>query len=211
MLRSLIFALSACALIALFSAPAGCQSLAGLKPGDLPSAVDRSRWKLIASDGAETFRQEKYRDPYGTTLAVAYDRQTRKALFIEMDWAGDPKGKDAAGVPSLIFGVTTLDDIRRTMGSNGFAYESNGGMIREEGRLVAFNAYELKDRPETVAVFITVLEIGSLGGRIPKTEEVAKGFKLQSIILADMNYLDALWGEAKIYDPNNKPAMWPTR
>lgn len=210
-LRTILLLFSICALYWVSGPSAHAQNLGGMKLGDLPGAVDRNHWKLIASDGAQTFRQEKYRDSSGTTLAIAYDRQTRKALFIEMDWNGNARGKNASGIPSLVFGTTTLEDIRRMMGSNGFAYGSNGGMVRDGDRLVAFNAYELKDRPNTVAVFITSIYIPDLGGRMPKVDEMAKLFKLESIILSEVDYLDSLWGEAKVYDPDNKPASWPTQ
>jgi len=205
-----IISIFAVFVLALISQNMFAQEISGIRVGDPPSVLQKLGLKPIATDDQASKKAVKYKLANGNELSVTYDGRANKIVYIESDWSEDQKGAES-GFPGFKFGVTTLEDIRKTNGSNGFTYQGMG-MNRTEDGLVAFNAYQVKDKPDLVVVFVTTLNAVELrkniGNRDPVEADVPKNLKLDALILADENYLDEIWGKEKIYDKENKPISW---
>lgn len=147
----------------------------------------------------------------GNELSVTYDDSANRIVYLECDWN---RNSDSAksDFPGFIFGTTTLEEIRRTNGSNGFSYKSNA-MFTSGAELVTFNDYPIKEKPGLVAVFVTVLNIAEFQKRRDRHEvgadSIARNLKLDAVIIAEEAYLDRLWGNEKIYDKEAKAISWP--
>lgn len=108
----------------------------------------------------------------------------------------------------LLFGRSSLQQIRRLYESNGFSYAKHA-MFEIDGAIVTFNAFELKRTPTIVVVFITRISAETRQHISTSPEanqllgEIGEHFKLVAIAVADESYLDQIWGCDKIYDPNS--------
>jgi hypothetical protein len=185
---------------------AQAQSLSGIKIGDAPSVLEKMNLEPLAREGRGAIKMVKYKLANGNELSVTYNSRENRVIYIEDDWSLKPEGA-ATDIPAIKFGVTTLEDIRRVNGSNGFSWKSTA-MNRTEDQLVTFNAYEIKGKPNQVAVFVTSLSIPEVKNKMSDPTQVAKFFMLQAIILAEEAYLDEIWGEEKVYDKDSKPISW---
>lgn len=147
----------------------------------------------------ETAREDgmiKYRTENGNDFSVT--TQNGKVVYMENDWMQDPKGTKTL-LPWFKFGATTLKDIRKKFGTNGFTYK-NVNNITTDTHLVLFNCFEIDSDNNEVLVTIT---------KIPLSEKVtedtvAEKAKLEALIVADKTYLESLWGEEKALDKNYK-------
>ncbi len=101
------------------------------------------------------------------------------------------------------FGETTLNELRRTLGNNGFCYVERGCTISIQDGIALFNSYEIEGNPDVIATFVTLV-IGS-----PTNQEVGDQAKLDGIIIGYRKYLDGIWGERKVFDKAYKPIIWP--
>lgn len=110
----------------------------------------------------------------------------------------------------MTFGKTTLKEIRKMYGSNGFSYAEHM-MFQVPDGIVTFNAFELTRTPAIIVVFITKLsnesrkEIDSLPEEQQVIDAIAQHFKLDAVAVADESYLDEIWGKHKLYDPKSLP------
>jgi hypothetical protein len=186
------------------------QDIAGIHVGDSPNVLQKLGLKPIATEDQDPKKTVKYKLASSNELSVTYDSRANRIVYIESDWSEDTKAAET-DFPGFKFGSTTLEDIRRTNGSNGFSYQGMA-MNRTEDGLVAFNAYKIKDKLGLIVVFVTTLNAVDLrrqiGNRDPIAEDVSKNLKLDALILANENYLDEIWGKEKIYDKENKPITW---
>lgn len=192
--------------VTLLFSTAFAQSLSGIKVGDSSTVLEKLNLEPLFMEGHGAIKMVKYRLANGNELSVTYNSRENRIIYIENDWSLKPEGF-ATDLPAFKFGITTLADIRRVNGSNGFSWKSMA-MNRTEDQLVTFNAYEIKGKPNVIAVFVTSLNIREAQKNMSDTNETAKFFKLQAIILAEEAYLDELWGEEKIYDKDSKPISW---
>lgn len=120
-----------------------------------------------------------------------------------MDWDGQVASAETH-IRRFKFGETTLEEVRKELGSNGFSYSEHMMFKTPEG-VITFNAFELKRAPSTVLVFVSRLvsapaetDIG-----LAQTKNPARFFTLVGIAVADEAFLDELWGSAKLYDPTS--------
>lgn len=139
----------------------------------------------------------------GNQVSVTSSPATGKVVFVESDW-GENAANAATDIPGLSFGSTTLADIRRKFGSNGFGFRSN--VVSVIGKnIVSFNCYQVGDDGDLVAVFVTTLPMSGVpvvnGEPQPKLGEG----HLDSVILASFAYLKEIWGEDRISDPGYHP------
>ena len=196
---------------------ASAQSLSGIRVGDSPTVLEKLNLQALAREGRGPIKTVKYRRANGNELSVTFNTSANRISYIEADWNPSLKPEGAASdIPAFKFGVTTLEDIRRVNGSNGFSWRSRA-MMDTDTEIISFNAYEIEGKPNQVAVFVTSLSIPAILSKHtadkdkPNRSEMAKMakfFKLQAIILADKDYLDVIWGEEKFYDKDSKPISW---
>jgi hypothetical protein len=187
---------------------ATAQSLNGVKIGDLSSTLETLDLQLKGSNTNGNFRFTKFNLSNGNDLSITYNIQTNKILYIETDWNQKFKAR-ASGVSSFVFGSTTLEDIRKINGSNGFSWKKLA-VQQDDNQVMTFNAYEISQNSDSVVVFVTRLDIPKYraASDIDKEKKFAKFFKLDAIILANKQYLDQIWGEEKLYDRTNQPINW---
>ncbi len=196
------------------------QAIAGIHVGDPASVLEKLNLEFVARARLGSMKVVKYRLADGNEVSVTYASRTNRIVYIECDWNQEPESAES-DFPSFKFGVTTLDDIDRANGSNGFSYQSRAMVKSEafenqgEGKLVAFNAYSIKNKPGSVVVFMTALDIAEVRRKIahPRPEDMGKNLKLQALFFAEEDYLDQTWGKErpdnkKIYDKANKPIIW---
>src|SRR5260370_13282259 len=96
------------------------QSLMDLRVGDAPSKL--SKFGPVA--GLDKYKQMdvfKWVLPNRSELSATVDAEG-EIVYLESDWGGksEDTGCDLAG---LKFGVTTLAELRKRFGSNGFGYK----------------------------------------------------------------------------------------
>ena len=58
-----------------------------------------------------------------------------------------------------------------------------------------------------LAVFVAATLTVAAPATTPDT--VRNVTRLQAIIIADIRYLDSVWGQSKMYDPAYRPIEWP--
>ena len=198
------------ALIVLILPKASGQSISGIHVGDSRTAVEGLKLKSTAKENQGSTEATKYKLANGNELSVTLDTQKNRVVYIEVDWNKNPEGA-ASDFPGLKFGLSTLEDIRKVDGSNGFSYQTTA-MGESNGNLITFNAYRIENKPGIAVVFVTVLNIAELRKKIGNREstqaDVPGNLKLDALILADESYLDEIWGKEKSYDPANKPIKW---
>ena len=182
------------------------QSLTGVSLGAAPSTLEALSMRSVAREGHAQRKATKFILENGNNLSVTYDSKSDKILYIEDDWSLKDEGK-LSGMDSLIFGFTTLDDLRQRNGSNGFSWKSIA-MHRDGDDVVAFNAYEIRDKPGAIAVFVTVAHLSEYEIAPPERRKISSFLRLHSIILASEEYLDEIWGEEKTYDGSSKSIPW---
>ncbi|MFT3988980.1 hypothetical protein [Aestuariivirga sp.] len=191
------------------------QSLSSIEVGSDISQLSSLDAQRIGADeeiGLYTKRILKQRD--GNAFSVIFRNADRKIVLLESDWSGR-ESNNAADYHYFKFGVTTLNEIRKKMGSNGMAYLDGNGPVTltSEGDVLAVNAYEVRNSA-LVAVFLTKVPAErlatlqpSFGGK--KVGEILGGeAKLYGIILADGHYLESIWGTRKIRDSGYAPIEW---
>lgn len=184
---------------------AAAPNLDGLKLGDSEDALKQISLTLKgkdddAPDGPAT--AYKYTTDNGNDLSITF--KGGKAVWIENDWENQPDG-DESLIKGLVFDKTTLADIDVLMGSNGYTHRS--AAFRKMGdMLVTINCYGLSDQPGTSIVFITSVSMGANPDDVKKYMNQA--FRLRGIILAEDDYIDALWKPDIVKDPAYHEVPW---
>ena len=173
---------------------ASAQVLDGFTVGEPVASVKGSRpapadVSPIGSDVAM-----KWRDAHGSAVSVTVAGDTKQTVFIEHDWGGAPVDNDA-GIAGLRFG-TTLDDLRRHFGSNGFGFRTNAVFIANN-MLLGTNCYEAAGRPGVTLALVTGQPIATVDRAHPAIE---RG-RLVAVILARTRYLERMWGSDRLFDP----------
>lgn len=186
------------------------QSISGIRVGEPASSLEKLHLKPVATDHVGSMETVKYNAANGNELSVTYDRASNRIVYIESDWNRKPESA-ATDLVGFEFGVTTLEKIRTTNDSNGFAFKNNAMNIIN-GDLVAFNAFRIKDKRGLVAVFVTTLNVRDFKskkyGVDTEQAEIPKNLKLDALILAEEHYLDQIWGSEKVSDKDAKPISW---
>ena len=139
----------------------------------------------------------KYRTKNGNDLSVTFENNM--VVYMENDWLLQPAGAKPL-YSNFTFGKTSLDDIRKEYGTNGFTYV-NRSIYTTETDLIAFNCFEFDSKKNEVLVVITGV---SMADEDVNVDNISKKMKLLAIIIADKAYLDKIWGEEKIFSGNYK-------
>jgi hypothetical protein len=180
------------------------QTLSGLQIGDDESKTTRLTGKPGQTDTYKTFTGRKWNLVNGNDLSVTTSASGR-IVYVESDWKGmsDETGCD---LPRLRFGVTTLTELRKRLGSNGFGFKKRGlGMQTADG-IVLFNAFEVGT---AVVTFVTKVNLVEYRAAKDKDKSVKMGdfARLDAISIADPEYAKSEWGD-RTYDPTYKPVTW---
>jgi hypothetical protein len=141
---------------------------------------------------------------HGLTLSMTWSPASGKVVFVEKDWVkGSPTVE--TGVPGLTFGTTQLSEIRERFGSNGFGFRVNVVQEIQDGFAFA-NCFEIADHTDLVLVVITAVHNDQLA-EFKQHPDTGRGV-LETVILADRNYLRSIWGTEMGADPKYHPIEW---
>lgn len=190
------------ALVVLLANGALAQSLSGLSLGDPVAKTKELGTRPVATEQMGPFTIQKWAQSDGNELSVTAIRNSGRIVYLESNWGGSQSGS-FTDFDSFTYGETTLVDIRKKLGSNGFAYKSRPGAMQIPGGVIMLNSYEIASRPGTVVTFIT-----KVSGRNLRSPDPASVAKLDTIIIGDANYLDGLWGKEKLYDKAYRKVNW---
>lgn len=167
-------------------------SMLGLKIGDSQKSLGKIKLKVDAKEGDMT----KFKTENGNEFSVTC--QKGKIVYMENDWLQNTNAKQPL-FSDFQFGQTTLRDIRKTFGTNGFTFKSRGAFIIDKD-FIEFNCFEFDSSNNEILVLVTK---APLTAKVTE-DNVSDNLKLDAIIIADKSYLDREWGKEKIYDKNYK-------
>lgn len=167
-------------------------SMHGVKIHSDKKSLESLKLEIVAREGDMV----KYRTENGNDFSITCEKD--KVVYMENDWSQNSKGRQSL-FSNFLFGQTTLKDIRSRFSTNGFTY-TNRNSIKTDTDLIMFNCFEFESKNNEVLVVITKVSL-----KEDVTEEnIASTLKLEAIIIADKTYLDGIWGESKVFDPNYK-------
>lgn len=183
--------------------PCAAQSLLGLEVGG-PSTM-LSRLGIAAETNSyKGMTVKRWSLLNGNELSVTVGRDG-KIAYLESDWNGksDESGCDLQG---LRFGLTTLTELRKRFGSNGFGYTGRGPAVETGDGIVMLNSYEASGVVITFYTKINRDEFSraKVSGANPSPGDYAK---LDAISLANDGYATSEWGD-RVYDPAYKKIDW---
>ena len=179
------------------------QSLANMKIGD-DSTEATALGQPIATDRYKGFLVRKWAFPNGNEISVTTDGRDR-IIYLESDWNGDDDAT-ACDLSGLKFGVTTLSDIRKRFGSNGFTFKRRNGVIQVPDGVVMMNSYEVGN---AVVTFITKVPVtgGQSSTGAKDSSDIGDQATLDAISISDPKYAESEWGD-RVYDPKYKKTEW---
>ncbi len=183
------------------------QSLSGIKIGDNISNSSSIGMKPVAQNQSGLYTMRRWTLADGNDLSITAERKSGRIVYAESNWGGGSGGR-AADFPGFVYGKTTLEDIMNEAGDRGFAYQQR--MIAEtRDGIVLFTSYEVEGSPGLVATFVTKMSRKD-ADRFKRTKnfDFSKVARLDSIILADVNYLDTIWGDEKVGGKGATPIRW---
>lgn len=167
-------------------------SMLGIKINDPQNVTKKISLKVVAREEGIT----KYATQNGNDFSLTVENG--KVVYMENDWLQQSAGEKPL-VSSFTFGKTTLRDIRKAFDTNGFQYQQRGDLTTDTD-LVEFNCFDVDSPNNEVLVVITKVPLKTT---VTETT-VADNLKLDAVILANKDYLEAIWGKEKVADPNNK-------
>jgi hypothetical protein len=179
------------------------QSLSSLRIGDSLSKLS-SLGPVSDSGSYKGMELRKWVLPNGNELSVTIGSNGH-IVYLESDWDG--KNDDpACDLPGLHFGVTTLSELRKRFGSNGFGFKERGPGVKTEDGFVMMNSWEVGT---VVITFYTKIEADEYDrvkatGANPSPADYAR---LDAISIADADYAKSEWGD-RVYDPQYKKIEW---
>jgi hypothetical protein len=147
---------------------------------------------------------QRWNLPNGNSLSVTVDKNG-KVAYIESDWNG--KGDDPeSDLPGLRFGRTTLAELRKKFGSNGFGYKARGYSVETPDGVVMMNSYEASGVVITFYTKVNRDEYARVksSGENPQLADYAR---LDAISIAASEYASSEWGD-RVYDPSYKKIEW---
>ncbi len=176
------------------------QTLQDLRIGD-----DASRWSKLGApcetDNYEAFKVRKWCLANGNELSVTTNSDG-KIVYIESDWGGR-SSETASDLHDLTFGNTTLGELRKRFGNNGFYFKDRGGVIDIPNGIAMINSYEVGTN---IVTFITKID-GEGAANSGPDSSIPKRAKLDAISIASGEYAKSEWGE-RVYDPDYRKIEW---
>jgi hypothetical protein len=183
------------------------QSLSDIRIGEDITAVSRLGSPPSARNQMGIATLSKWSFPDGNELSVTSVTATGKIVYIESDWGGQQAGT-ITDFPGFYYGRTTLVDIRKRFGNNGFSFKGREAVRGPGNSIVLFNSYEISDKDNVIVTFVTSISGKniSLAKKDPST--LANFAELNSIILGDARYLRNTWGANLVFDPEYSKIFW---
>jgi len=155
------------------------------------------------TDTYKTFALQKWTLSNGDEVSATTSK-SGKIVYLESDWGGVVKGP-ACDLSGIIFGTTTLTDIRKRFGSNGFAFENRAAVMKVADGVVMMNSYEIGS---LIVTFITKISADtSPEQKSEQSETLADRARLDAVSISQPDYSETTWGK-RIYDPDYKKAEW---
>lgn len=179
--------------IALFFIPVGEISMLGIKINDDATKIKDINLQIIGREMNAT----KFRTENGNDFSITYEYG--KIVYMENDWSQKANGTRPLH-SDFSFGKTSVADIKSKFSSYGFVYEHRQFIETDMG-LITFNCYEFDSTNNEVLVLISKLHLDE---ESTDKETTDKDFKLDAVIIADMEYLDRIWGADKSFYDNYK-------
>lgn len=188
--------------------PALAQSLSGLKVGDALSTATSLGSAPVATEKIGPYTINKWALAAGNSLSVTAVAKTGKIVYLELDWDGSENGADT-GRAGLRFGTTSLADLRKSLGSNGFSLGRMGGIQpSEDGSITLINCYAIRSQPRLVVAFFSKLPENNIAEARKDVEKLPELARLDAIVLADTTYLASIWGTKRSYDKAYRDIDW---
>jgi hypothetical protein len=189
-----------------YGCAAAAQSLSGVHIGDNIRVTARLGAPPKSKSQSGPFIMQKWELEDGNDLSVTTTKGGT-IVYIETDWGGG-QGGAYSDFPGFYYGRTTLDGIRKTLGSNGFAFGDRTAMRSPDGSIVFFNSYGISGNDDVIVSFITSISKNE-ASRLGKSGEIESYATLKSIILGYPEYLRNIWGSQLVYDPAYQKIRWP--
>jgi hypothetical protein len=172
-------------------------SLSGLRIGNPLSQVTTIGLTPVAKNQTGPFTVMKWAFPDGNELSVTAS-SNGVIDYVESDW-GERQAGTVTDFPGLIYGKTTLSELRQMFGSNGFAFAQHGGAVKVKDGVVMINSYEVGS---IVATFVT-----KISGNPSRSQAMSGDAVLVALSIADPGYANSVWG-ARTYDQAYHPIEW---
>jgi hypothetical protein len=166
-------------------------AMMGVKIYDPKKVLD----KIELTETATEKNRNTYRLIDGNNFSITLDNG--KVVMLENDWMHKQKCTKPL-ISKFVFGKTTLTDIKKEFGTNGFGYFENFSKT-SEADVVNITCFNVQSQGEEVLVVITRAPF-----RASVTRDIESYQMLESIILADKKYLDKLWGKKRAYEEHIK-------
>ena len=184
------------------------QTLNGIRIGQDIATASQIAGKPTSRVAVGPHEEIRWRLSDGNKFALATDPVNGRIAYAEETWGGRPDGK-LADFPGFRYGETTLADIRMHAQNNGFAFVERLLDEKPDG-LRLFNAYEVEGSPGLVVTFVTRMSTRDTQRLKGKQEsvDINRAATLDGIILGEANYLESIWGQAKLKVKNYKPIRW---
>jgi|ERR1035437_460510 hypothetical protein len=179
------------------------QALVGLKVGGASAMLIRLG-PPTETGNYKGLSLQRWNLSNGNELSVTVNKEG-KIVYLESDWDG--KSDDAGcDLPELHFGLTTLSELRKRFGSNGFGFKGRDPAVKTPDGLVMMNSFEVDTLVITFYTKINGDEFQRLkaSGANPSPADYAK---LDAISIADDAYAKSEWGD-RVYDPAYKKIEW---
>jgi hypothetical protein len=148
----------------------------------------------LSETGTEKSRHT-YRLNDGNDLSITID--DGKVVMMENEWMHRQKGTKPL-IGKFVFGKTTLTDIKKALGTEGFCYERNFSQTNEAD-VVNITCFNVESHNDEVLVVITKAPF-----KASITRDIQSYQTLETIILADKKYLDKIWGKKRAEGKNTK-------
>jgi hypothetical protein len=201
--QSVLIAATASLLLLTQSNSLRAQSLSNIRVGDTSSALS-TLGQVSVSDSYKGMDLRKWVLPNGNELSATISPNGH-IVYLESDW-GNQNDDPACDLLGLHFGLTTLSEIRRRFGSNGFGFKDRGYVVKIEDSVVMINSYEVGTLVITFYTKISRQDYSRMraAGSNPSPADYAR---LDAISIADPNYAKSEWGD-RVYDPKYKKIEW---
>lgn len=192
---------------------AAAPSLLGLSIG-APESAERALGLAVADSAvAPTLAIRRYELPGGGNLEVTVDRATNQIVLLQHLRLGQTGVVDA-DLAGFAYGRTTLGEIRKVCGSNGFIYPKGPTGDQVGDRYVLVNAYDIADQP-LVVVFLTSVPMDDVrklaAGDRKNPEALGDLAVLSGMILARRDFVEKVWGSGRMADNPCPAVAWTAR
>ena len=187
------------------------QNMSGIAIGNSADKLRELGAELVAKQDMGPHTAIRLKLPDGNELSATFSRATGKIVYLESEWSGERSGS-FSDFPGMLFGKTTLDQIRERLGNNGMRYLEGPGEVSDDDGIATFNSYDLATS-NTVVTFVSRISRARMESLIkangPNFEpNFGAEFKLAGLIWADKSYLEGIWGEERITDQPYTPIEW---